>query len=888
MARFQAVAISFMLVLLPTIAMCLAKYNTFLEHGLDNWKYLHVLHCGLVCHNGVIVRLYSENECEDPNCFQCDCDPTCAELDTCCPQAVDVVPNRTLILSEGEPQPPPTIPPYHEQIKCDGIPYIFTPYLQVASCPPFIPPEHDSGEIRQLCEEEPDDDTSVETIIPYVDVRTGLILKNKYCAICNGYTLNTDTGANLESKSISVSVKNIARVANPWVIKVNCSHFQNLYTYKSLRRLFTKAIGRSTSCQVYYDEAPSARQPTLCYRNPPEKYDRLDCGEPTRSLCRELNNTVFFQQSECQPALCPAGKDIQENGTCKSAIDQIRGLGYHLFVVFHAVNAQKVTPQDVRTLSHKIHDFIVSISIESMTDINITVVHDAFDMTYTTLERISISSHLVGMDSMTRDEYEDRLLSFFSGEWIMTVSEETNNSFQMASVLMGKELKEIEQRYNKDVEAVVEIPPLSKSIESLFLNNFSMNTDIQESLVTPRTRKSMFTQSHTTRLDHDYLWALKARFIDVTHSLRCPYVLANISNTNATVEKIPTISVSLMGQTVKVSTKQKLAVVDGQVQLCLSLYNKLIGLILNQNRQSLFERVHFYLEVGCVCLSVTCLLLSILTYCVFPALRTLPGMNNLSLCVSLAVAQTSLLVTARWGVNKQLPQSYCLAHAMLLHYAWLASFAWMSVCCIHMFRVFTAHTNRFMDNRSDNKRYLLYCVYGFGMPSLIVVATYAINACLTQGGSNGYNDEVCFFETGQSIWTLALSLMAPLCALILTNGVMFVLTIREIVQVTTLQEHSPSRDRQGVITYVKLSTLTGLLGALVVVAAQLNSSVLSLLTSPLMALQGLFIFASFTCNRRVRQLYLDLLRQLGLRCGKSDEQTTQTGLTYVGTSITKT
>ncbi|GFR84982.1 adhesion G protein-coupled receptor L3 [Elysia marginata] len=602
------------------------------------------------------------------------------------------------------------------------------------------------------------------------------------------------------------------------------------------------------------------------------------------------NITWWDKIGECQPALCPPGKLIDESGKCLSAIDQIRGLGYKLFLVLRPRKPQMVTPEDIQSLSNHISAAITDISLESITDIRITVWHQDLDLGYGKLRQITVSSFLVGNDTIGRDEYEDQLLSHVSGAWSISRANGTQGDIEMKVVLIGEELREFEETDNEDVEEDIDLPlpdtQLPRFAEEAVMDAppSATVTTTTASTTAAKPRKIMYKQRHMTRLQRANLWRLKHLYIDVTHSLACPSVPVNISNTSTSMENLPKMSFLFLGETVKIRSTQNIAMVKGQVQLCTSVYKKLTSPVLMRTKQSVLEQVQYYLEVVCVSLSVTCLLFSSFTYCLFPSLRSLPGMSNLSLCLSLAVAQVCLLITARWGVNQRLPQGYCLAHAVLLHYSWLASFAWMSVCCIHMFRVFTAHDNKFSDNRSDKKRYFHYCIYGFGMPALVVIATYAINASVTNGRDSGYNSDICFLDTRQSTWTLALSLLAPLCLVILTNGVMFVLTVKEIVHVSSLQEHRRSRGRQGVLTYVKLSTLTGLLGAIVVIAVQLNNSVVSLLTSPLMALQGVFIFVSFTCNERVRRLYQDLFRRLGLPCATETEKATSTGSTAVRTS----
>ena len=592
-------------------------------------------------------------------------------------------------------------------------------------------------------------------------------------------------------------------------------------------------------------------------------------------------------QGNCRPAVCASGKLIDVSGKCVSALEEVRGLAYKIFVVFVPGKLQMVTPEDIQSLSNYIHRSIAEVSPQSMSDINITVLNHVSQEGYAELQRITLFSHFIANDTIKRDKYEDILLLLFSRTWTVPRANGTENEIEVNPVIFGEKLKEFEQSKNEDIDFIIELPMTGKQTHQMLK---SQEFSINGSFTTPQVaavKTSTYRQTHATNIQHPFLWDFKHIFIDVTHSLTCPYVPVNISNITTAKDKLPKMTFLLKGTAVSVSSKKKVTVVEDQLQLCISVYKKLTGPTMSRNKQSLLERVQYYIEAICVSLSMVCLLFSGLTYCVFPSLRSLPGMNNLSLCVSLAVAQTCLLITARLGVNSLLPQVYCLMHAVLLHYSWLAAFAWMSVCCIHMFRVFTANSNKFTDNRSDKKRYLHYCIYGFGVPALIVIATYATNATVSSGMSSGYNNDICFLDTRRSIWTLVLSLLAPLCLVIITNSFMFVMTVRQIVHVSNLQENSRSRDRQGVLTYVKLSTLTGLLGAVVVVAVQLNSPVLSLLTSPLMALQGVFIFVSFTCNQRVRRLYVDLFGRLGLPCVKSTERTTSTGSTALRTSSNK-
>ncbi|RUS84273.1 hypothetical protein EGW08_007966 [Elysia chlorotica] len=456
MGKIRIVVVyTFSMMLWALIEAGIELNNDTLAQALEDWRYLHVNHCGLLCVNGSRVRIYAENFCENPLCFQCDCDPTCAMLDSCCPQGA-VLPNGSFTLSQPEPKPSLTIPQHSLQnsIQCERTPYGVVTYLEVSTCP-FFNETHGLNtypgnflEIREQCEKTVDNDASIDSIRPFIDVQSGLVFKNKFCAICNGYSLIT-TKDHVPSTSESRPGENQVKLAAPWIFKVRCVTYQFSYNITSIQ-LFLEMVNRKISrCELLYDEASSIRKPRLCYQLRPANYKNLNCEAPIMNLCLALNDTylriqkytnifcylcagkksvhtikpscsrdkwprtVVFQippitlllgvsdrntayetrerkdcslpnqwlddNGDCQPALCSPGKVIKEGEKCASAIDEIRGLAYRLFVVFLSTKPQMVTTEDIQSLSNKIHASIVDISLESIININITVGHDVLD-----------------------------------------------------------------------------------------------------------------------------------------------------------------------------------------------------------------------------------------------------------------------------------------------------------------------------------------------------------------------------------------------------------------------------------------------------------------------------------------------------------------------------
>ncbi|GFR57661.1 hypothetical protein ElyMa_000006200 [Elysia marginata] len=283
--------------LVALIVLCFNTVrSTEINFSVDNWKEFVVYHCGLVCQNGTRVRLYAEQDCEMPTCFQCNCHPTCSKLDTCCPEGV-VHPNGSVTLAEKEPEEPNMMPPFSKQIQCGAI---FDSrerdvFVRVASCPPLVRTSNTSQDValetRKMCEGIVDDDLPLGFLGPYVDVQTGLVFRNKFCALCNGYSLSTASTLS-ELKTLTGAYER--RVVTPWSIRVNCSNYQQLYTLKSQNQLLDKAsTGRLRwECVVLYDEALSNRQPSRCFMNryTPEDYENLNCEATLMTLCRNVSD----------------------------------------------------------------------------------------------------------------------------------------------------------------------------------------------------------------------------------------------------------------------------------------------------------------------------------------------------------------------------------------------------------------------------------------------------------------------------------------------------------------------------------------------------------------------------------------------------------------------
>ena len=138
---------------------------------------------------------------------------------------------------------------------------------------------------------------------------------------------------------------------------------------------------------------------------------------------------------------------------------------------------------------------------------------------------------------------------------------------------------------------------------------------------------------------------------------------------------------------------------------------------------------------------------------------------------------TSALFTAQLMtltvLDKAENQAFCIAMAVLLHFMWLSTFTWMNVLAFDLVRTFTSQQ---VLNPNNKKIFLTYCLYGWGVPLLIV------SACLAAHHANGVE-----FKYGglRSCWLVGryavlVAFGVPLVVSLVANAALFGLTVHSV------------------------------------------------------------------------------------------------------------
>nr|XP_057906253.1 adhesion G protein-coupled receptor E5-like isoform X2 [Doryrhamphus excisus] len=179
-------------------------------------------------------------------------------------------------------------------------------------------------------------------------------------------------------------------------------------------------------------------------------------------------------------------------------------------------------------------------------------------------------------------------------------------------------------------------------------------------------------------------------------------------------------------------------------------------------------------------LSLVCLLVCILTFSLIRTIQSSRNTIHLHLCICLFIAILLFL----GGISCTENQIVCSVVAGLLHFFFLASFCWMCMEGVQLFRmvILVFHTN-------------LQTVYlmagGYGIPAAIVGVSVFVNP-------NGYGTEKYCWLNLEFIWTFWI----PACVIIAINLVFFIITIWKLAQKFT--DLNPDLD-----TLARIKVFTG-------------------------------------------------------------------------------
>ncbi|XP_074122527.1 adhesion G protein-coupled receptor L2 isoform X12 [Sminthopsis crassicaudata] len=243
--------------------------------------------------------------------------------------------------------------------------------------------------------------------------------------------------------------------------------------------------------------------------------------------------------------------------------------------------------------------------------------------------------------------------------------------------------------------------------------------------------------------------------------------------------------------------------------------------------------------VGIV-ISLVCLAICIFTFCFFRGLQSDRNTIHKNLCINLFIAEFIFLI----GIDKTEYTIACPIFAGLLHFFFLAAFAWM---CLEGVQLYLMLVEVF-ESEYSRKKY--YYVAGYLLPATVVGVSAAIDY-------KSYGTEkACWLHVDNSfIW----SFIGPVTFIIMLNIIFLVITLCKMVKHSNTLKPDSSRlenIKSWVLGAFALLCLLGLTWSFGLLFINEETVVMAYLFTVFNAFQGVFIFI-FHCalQKKVRKEY---------------------------------
>ncbi|XP_055874790.1 putative adhesion G protein-coupled receptor E4P [Biomphalaria glabrata] len=391
------------------------------------------------------------------------------------------------------------------------------------------------------------------------------------------------------------------------------------------------------------------------------------------------------------------------------------------------------------------------------------------------------------------------------------------------------------------------------------LHSFEVERSVAQNLI----NQSSFVYLHAEKYTYSIMNEFKLDYISINHVLICRHVRFEprkytILVNNSLIPPAITITIDLNSSKILITDNADLNMVDigqdGELNVCEDLLNSKLKMfkedVLEGTNRELAgtSLAEYIVSIACSSASILCLVLTLMTYVLLSELRTEAGLNNMFLSSSLLLAQVCLLITSHIFRSSTM----CTVLGVVTHFMWLWMFSWSFLCSYHMFQVFTSNSVR-PSSQQDRFKFWKKILFSLTCPTVIIVTTVVCSYLVSAGQEIGYGRFSCYLN---STLLVGLTVAGPLSLVTLTNVVFFSVAVQKIHSVRKLQSIFKQNERNPEwLIYVKMSSVTGAFWAVAILAAALDNTILKSISIVLNGSQGVAIFVSFICNKRVLLLY---------------------------------
>ena len=263
----------------------------------------------------------------------------------------------------------------------------------------------------------------------------------------------------------------------------------------------------------------------------------------------------------------------------------------------------------------------------------------------------------------------------------------------------------------------------------------------------------------------------------------------------------------------------------------------------HDSKSSLEQTLLLYVLLPSSCL---CLAFSLAVHLILPALRTIPGKNNMMLISSLLATQLSLLI----GYIAKEDDFVCEVFGLVTHYFSLAVISALLVSSYHVYTIFTT-MHLAQDLPRDKTRFVFYILFVVIAPALIVI-TVAVLSSIQDHEDFGYGSiHLCYIRSSTLAWTV---LFLPGLVVLVITTLLFCLTFASLRQNEDIETNIT--DEKHVHFYFRVNILTFLAWTCFVISCAAKVRSLLFLFLVLHFVLGVYFLVALIMTRRVTDLLL--------------------------------
>ncbi|XP_053959112.1 uncharacterized protein LOC128863790 isoform X2 [Anastrepha ludens] len=222
----------------------------------------------------------------------------------------------------------------------------------------------------------------------------------------------------------------------------------------------------------------------------------------------------------------------------------------------------------------------------------------------------------------------------------------------------------------------------------------------------------------------------------------------------------------------------------------------------------------------------------------------------------------------------------CFVSGYFIYFCLMAAFAWMNVMCFDIWQTFGSAKKRRGFQTNETGRFLLYSLYGWGLPTLMTVITVSLakSDLLSENLRPNFKQGRCWFTYGTFASANLLFFSGPIGVLSLINFVLFLLTLRycnrvkrEIFRMQSSNAEKPVLRRRFFVDKARFAMntklfivmgITWFMEILSIILYDRKQMFFWVISDSFNVLLGVFVFFIFVFKKRI---WHSILTKLGFR-----------------------